>query len=191
MVFAFIIQTLDSQEPELVYYRFYSTSMGDTFSTKDSSSQDMPNFLYGTSIEKKDLLHLIIKRVHMLYSLKLKQSLIPIQNEENKTVMKGCYLEKNWNSERFSVVWQGVPGIGFSLVGLENENISHAQNTLDLITSELQKYLQIVSYPAVTTKVLDTVALILDCFLPGGQMLFLNSSIIKSLEKQLELDLQR
>lgn len=192
MAFAFIIQTFDSEEPELAYYRFYSAWSKEPNATglpSQNKEESPSSFLFESNGEKKEIVSLIVKKNHMLYSLKLKQSLIPIQNQDIKTLIKGCYTESSWKSERFTVVWEGVPGIGFSLVCEEDVNISQAQMILDLLVSEMEKYLQIVSYPLITPKTFDSVALIVDTFLPGGQLLLLNSSLIKSLEKLLESDL--
>uniref|UniRef100_A0A1B6L068 Uncharacterized protein n=1 Tax=Graphocephala atropunctata TaxID=36148 RepID=A0A1B6L068_9HEMI len=188
MVYAFIIQTLDPEEPELAYYRFYSAWKNNHYNTPEVS--DGNGCLFESSIEKKELLYFIIKKVHMLYSLKLKQSLIPIQNQDMKTLIKGSHKERHWKTGEFNVVWEGVPGIGFSIIFEKDGNILHTQNVLGLIVSELEKYLQLVSYPSATAKTLDNVALIVEKFLPGGQLLFLNSSLVKSLEKQLEADLK-
>lgn len=181
MAFALIIHTLDSEESELVYYRLYSAG----------TRNEKFVCLCDGSTEKKNLLYFVIKKVHMLYSLKLRQSLIPIQNQERNIMMKGCFIEKNWKPDlKFSVVWKGFAGVGFSLICSESENLTHAQSVLDLIITELEKFLKLVSYPLITTKSLDAVAVIVDYLLPGGQLLFLNSSMIKSFEKQIELDLQ-
>uniref|UniRef100_A0A1B6HXB6 Uncharacterized protein n=1 Tax=Homalodisca liturata TaxID=320908 RepID=A0A1B6HXB6_9HEMI len=189
MVYAFIMQTLDSEEPELAYYRFYSAWLSNDTSFMTGNEKEK-GCLYDSSIEKKNLLYFIIKKVHMLYSLKLKQSLIPIQNKDMKTIIRGSHKESNWKSQEFNVVWEGVPGIGFSLIFEKDGNMLHAQNVLDLIVSELEKHIQLVSYPSIAVKTLDTIALIVDKFLPGGQLLFLNSTLVKNLERQLEADLK-
>lgn len=194
MVFAFVIQTLDSEEPEIAFYRFYSSWPINIANSPGSSYFDSrsghSSCLFESSHEKKVLLTHLTKKVHMHYSLKLKQTLLPLQREESKTLLTGYFLERDWKFEDFCVVWQGVPGLGFSLICEKECNILHTQSGLDFIVSELEKYLQLISYPASISKTIDSVALIVEQCLPGGQLLYLNSSLVKCIEKQLEISLQ-
>lgn len=198
MVFALIIQTLDSEEPEIAFYRFYSswpiTKL--TLVNNPSSSSDLDSnsgnrsCLFHSSQEKKNLLMHLTKKVHMHYSLKLKQTLLPFQHQDSKTLLNGYFVERDWKFENLCVVWQGVPGIGFSLICEKECNVLQAQSGLDFIVSELEKYLQLLSYPTSISKTIDSVALIVEQCLPGGQLLYLNSSLVKCIEKQLEISLQ-
>lgn len=180
MVLAFIIQTLDPEEPVLAYYRFYPGIIG------VSEQSEGTQTIFESSTDKNKFLTSIIKKVHMHYSLKLKQSLIPVQNQDSRTLIKGHYIERQLKSCELTICWEGVPGIGFCLVIDKEENVLLAKNILDLIVSQLEKHLQLVSFPAGITKNIDSVALIVENYLPGGNLIFLNSSLIKILEKQLE-----
>lgn len=196
MVFAFVIQTLDSEEPEIAFYRFYSSRPIITLVNNPRSSSELDSHsgdsscLFESSHEKKMLLACLTKKVHMHYSLKLKQTLLPLHHQDSKTLLNGYFVERDWKFENFCVVWQGVPGIGFSLICEKESNILHAQSGLDFIVSELEKYLQLLSYPNSISKTIDSVALIVEQCLPGGQLLYLNSSLVKCIEKQLEISLQ-
>lgn len=196
MVLAFIIQTLDSEEPEIAFYRFYSSWPTTITAKNPTSSSDLHShsghnsYLFESSHEKKSLLTRLTKKVHMHYSLKLKQSLLPLQHQDSKTLLNGYFVERDWKLENFCVVWQGVPGIGFSLICEKECNILHTQSGLDFIVSQLEKYLQLLSYPTSISKTIDSVALIVEQCLPGGQLLYLNSSLVKCIEKQLEINLQ-
>lgn len=191
MALAFVISTLDSEEPEIAFYRFYSTrTLTEDTAISSNSHRGTSSCLFDSSHEKHILLSSLTKKVHMKYSLKLKQALLPLPYQDGKTLLKGYFMEMSWKSETFCVIWQGVPGIGFSLVCEKECNILHAQSVLDVIVSELEKYLLLLSYPTSVAKTIDSVALVVDLCIPGGQLLYLNSSLMKCIEKQLEINLQ-
>lgn len=198
MVYAFIIQTLDSKESEILYYRMYSSLskemaliLSDDLPANATVDSNTCAPLFQSSIEKKDFLNFIVNKIKMLYILKLKQSLISVSQNKD-TIIKGVFKERNWKSnlcDHFVVTWQIVHGLGFSLVCKKDENYVHAQNMLDIVVSQLDKYLHFFSNPAVALKSIEAVTLVINQFLPSGQLLFVNSGVVESFEKQLEKDL--
>jgi hypothetical protein len=98
-------------------------------------------------------------------------------------------MERRWkkeNSVEMPIIWQGVPGLGFVLVCNKSENYVQAHNVLDMIIQQLEKHLQFLTNPALALTIVETVALIVNQFLPGGQLLFMNSRFVRQFEKQLE-----
>jgi hypothetical protein len=153
-----------------------------------------PPKLFETSAEKKDLLHHIARKVQMQYSLKIKHSIVPIlvNDDYKEAFVKGIYMERRWKKEsgvEMPIVWHGVPGLGFVLVCSKSENYVQAHNILDLIIQQLEKHLQFLTNPVMALTIVETVALIVNQFLPGGQLLFVNSRLVRQFEKQLEVDL--
>lgn len=150
-----------------------------------------PPRLFETSAEKKELLQHIACKVQMQYSLKVKHSLVPMlaPNDYKQSLVKGIFMERRWkkeNSVEMPIIWQGVPGLGFVLVCNKSENYVQAHNVLDVIIQQLEKHLQFLTNPALALTIIETVALIVNQFLPGGQLLFMNSRFVRQFEKQLE-----
>jgi AP-5 complex subunit sigma-1 len=153
-----------------------------------------PSKLFETSAEKKELLQHIACKVQMQYSLKVKHSLVPVlvNSEYKEAFVKGIYMERRWKKENgveMPVIWQGVPGLGFVLLCSKSENYVQAHNVLDVIIQQLEKHLQFLTNPVMALTIVETVALIVNQFLPSGQLLFMNSRLVRQFEKQLELDL--
>lgn len=153
-----------------------------------------PPRLFETSSEKKDLLQHIACKVQMQYSFKVKHSLVPIlvHNDYKGALVKSIFMERRWKKENgmeIPVVWQGVPGLGFVLVCSKSENCIQAHNVLGVIIEQLEKHLQFLTNPAMALTIVETVALIVNQFLPGGQLLFMNSRFFRQYEKQLEAHL--
>uniref|UniRef100_A0A1B6CZV9 Uncharacterized protein n=1 Tax=Clastoptera arizonana TaxID=38151 RepID=A0A1B6CZV9_9HEMI len=192
MVCAFIIQTLDSNDSEILYYRVYSSSSSEKevmSGESGTTTVELNNSLFQTNIEKKDFLNFVVNKINMMYALKINMSLVPISQT---TIIKGVFTERNWKKnqcEPFVVVWEAVHGLGFSMLCKKSENYIQAQNMMEIVISQLDKYLDFLSNPAVALKSIETVSLIINQFLPSGQILFLNSSFIQQFEKQLEKDL--
>lgn len=153
-----------------------------------------PSRLFETSAEKKDMLQHIACKVQMQYSLKVKHSLVPIlvNSDHKEAFVKGIYMERRWKKENgveMPIIWQGVPGLGFVLVCSKSENYVQAHNILDVIIEQLEKHLQFLTNPVMALTVVETVVLIVNQFVPGGQLLFMNSRLVRQFEKQLELHL--
>lgn len=150
-----------------------------------------PSRLFETSTEKKELLQHIACKVQMQYSLKVKHSLNPtlVPNDYKQSLVKGIFMERRWkkeNSVEMPIIWTGVPGLGFVLVCNKSENYVQAHNVLEVIVQQLEKHLQFLTNPALALTIVETVALIVNQFLPGGQLLFMNSRLVRQFEKQLE-----
>jgi hypothetical protein len=150
-----------------------------------------PSRLFETSAEKKEMLQHIACKVQMQYSMKVKHSLAPTlaPNDYKQSLVKGIFMERKWkreNSVEMPIIWTGVPGLGFVLVCNKSENYVQAHNVLEVIVQQLEKHLQFLTNPALALTIVETVALIVNQFLPGGQLLFMNSRLVREFEKQLE-----
>jgi hypothetical protein len=183
----------DSKDKDSVY-SFQSKADAKSSDQCRVQSHFRPSKLFETSAEKKELLQHIACKVQMQYSLKVKHSLVPIlvNSDYKQAFVKGIYMERRWKKENgveMPIIWQGVPGLGFVLVCCKSENYVQAQNVLDVIIQQLEKHLQFLTNPVMALTIVETVALIVNQFLPGGQLLFMNSRLVRQFEKQLELHL--
>lgn len=179
-----------------------NTSITSFQSNTDAKSLDQhsiqsyfrPPRLFETSAEKKELLQHVACKVQMQYSFKVKHSLVPIlvHSDYKGALVKGMFMERRWKKENgmeIPIVWQGVPGLGFVLLCNKSENYVQAHNILDVIIQQLEKHLHFLTNPALALTIVETVALIVNQYLPGGQLLFMNSRFFRQCEKQLEVHL--
>ena len=198
-----MIQTLDSKESCVIYYRTftcYSNSESENVPYVRSNSSTEPNIrshfrpqkVFETSTEMKELLQHVANKVQMQFTMKMKHSLLPDHNVNKETSAKGIFMERKWKPDsglEIPVVWHSTPGLGFVLLCNRQDNNVQAHNVLSIIIQQLEKHLQFVSNPALALTVVETVGLIVNQFLPSGQLLFMNSRLVRQFEKQLERDL--
>ncbi|XP_063221297.1 AP-5 complex subunit sigma-1-like [Bacillus rossius redtenbacheri] len=188
MVHAIVVQTLQPGESEVLYYRFYSSSEISAAGVEPGASSRPPK-LFDTPAEKQDLARHVSRKVQLQFHMKLAQSLVPAGPH---AAVRGGYTERGWKERvELPVVWQGWLGSGLALALLcsAHDNLMQAQNVLETLSAQLEKHLQFVSSPAMALSLVETVALVVNQFLPSGRLLFLNSKLVHTLERQLEADL--
>ncbi|KAJ4435874.1 hypothetical protein ANN_18494 [Periplaneta americana] len=173
----------DSKDKESVH-SFRSNTDAKSSDQYSIQSHFRPPRVFETSTEKKEMLQHIARKVQMQYSLKVKHSLVPVlvNDDYKEAFLKGIYMERRWKKENgveMPIVWQAVPGLGFVLVCSKTDNYVQAHNVLDVIIQHLEKHLQFLTNPVMAMTIVETVALIVNQFLPGGQLLFMNSRLAR------------
>ncbi|XP_064420893.1 AP-5 complex subunit sigma-1 [Latimeria chalumnae] len=88
-------------------------------------------------------------------------------------------------SETKIVVWLGIWFLSFTLICDPHENLMLAENTLRTVTKYLLEYLKPLSQGSEILLKADKIEVILNRFLPHGQLLFINHRFVHSLEKEL------
>ncbi|XP_036604978.1 AP-5 complex subunit sigma-1 isoform X2 [Trichosurus vulpecula] len=88
-------------------------------------------------------------------------------------------------------VWLGVLSLGCVLVCEPHENLLLAESTLRLLTRLLLHHLKLLSSGSDILLRVDRIEIILNHFLPQGQLLFLNDQFVQVLEKELSASLSR
>lgn len=216
MVYAFILHTVGSKDIQTLYYKIftcYGSVRCNVLCERKSGDKDLEletnpdlrvrnmykktneltqHVLFESLSEKKELVNYVSNKVHMHYSLKMKQALIPIASVENDSKISGVFRERNWKNElneEFIVVWECVKGFGFTLLCKKNENIHQAHSVLDTVIAQAEKQIRLLSDPLIAVKTIETLALIINNFIPGGLLLFMNSKMLNSFEKKLKVDL--
>ncbi|XP_074052152.1 AP-5 complex subunit sigma-1 isoform X2 [Macrotis lagotis] len=89
------------------------------------------------------------------------------------------------------VVWLGFLSLGCALVCEPHENLLLAESTLCLLSRLLLDHLKLLSSSSDILLRADRVEIILNHFLPQGQLLFLNDQFVQGLEKELSASLTR
>lgn len=186
MVYAFILHTVGNKDVQILYYKIYTSYGSARFDVSEELPDDVgleatqehlnknnskqndelsSKVLFESISEKKELINYVSNKVHMHYSLKMKQTLIPLTSVETDSKITGLFKERHWKNtfgEEFTVVWQGLRGFGFALLCKKNENIYQAQNILDIFINQLEKQIKLLSDPLVAVKLVETVALIIN-----------------------------
>lgn len=84
-----------------------------------------------------------------------------------------------------TVLWMGVLSIGFALICDADENLVLAENTLRMLVRFLVDALKLLSQSSDVVLKSDKAEILLNTFLPHGQLLFLNHQFVQALEKEL------
>ncbi|XP_043931972.1 AP-5 complex subunit sigma-1-like [Protopterus annectens] len=84
-------------------------------------------------------------------------------------------------SESKTVLWFGIQSVGFALVCDPYENLMLAENSLKMVVKYLLEYLRLLSQGSDMLKA-DKIEIILNKFLPCGQLLFINHRFVYNRE---------
>ncbi|RUS86761.1 hypothetical protein EGW08_005484 [Elysia chlorotica] len=84
------------------------------------------------------------------------------------------------------VVWLTANEIGFCFVLDEKENLSLAETTLRLIVQQLHDLCRVVLQPSDLVSKIEKIHFVLDKFIPGGKLLFMNHRAVRQTEKEAE-----
>lgn len=87
-------------------------------------------------------------------------------------------------------VWLAVAGTGFTLVCDKHENRQQAESILKLLARCLQEHIQALTQPENVLLKSDRVATIVHHLLPCGRLLFMNHTVIKQIERDIEIQLR-
>ncbi|XP_069488356.1 AP-5 complex subunit sigma-1 [Ambystoma mexicanum] len=88
-------------------------------------------------------------------------------------------------TERKIVVWMGVLSLGFALICDAEENLMLAESTLRMLVKFLLDALKLLNQSSDIVLKADKAEILLNMFLPHGQLLFLNHQFVQALEKEL------
>uniref|UniRef100_A0A8D0CA54 Adaptor related protein complex 5 subunit sigma 1 n=1 Tax=Salvator merianae TaxID=96440 RepID=A0A8D0CA54_SALMN len=87
-------------------------------------------------------------------------------------------------AEEKTVLWLGLQCLGFALVCDAHENLMLAESTLRLLVKALLDHLKLLSSGSEVLLKADRTEVILQKFLPQGQLLFLNDQFVVGLERE-------
>lgn len=94
-----------------------------------------------------------------------------------------------FNNELIAV-WLGVANTGFTFVCDKHENRQQAEAVLKLLAKHLQEQAQALTQPENVLLKNDRVATIVHYLLPCGRLLFMNHTVIKQIERDMESQLK-
>ncbi|XP_014822212.1 PREDICTED: AP-5 complex subunit sigma-1 [Calidris pugnax] len=93
--------------------------------------------------------------------------------------------------ERVTVAWLSVVALAFALVCDPQENLSLAEITLRRLAPRLLASLRLLGPGADVLLRPETIDVLLDRFLPHGQMLFLNELFLQAVDREMGIKASR
>ncbi|OWF34563.1 AP-5 complex subunit sigma-1-like [Mizuhopecten yessoensis] len=184
MVNAFIIHTLLPGPCRVLYQQVYDVEQRDTTGTKSSDS-DL-RFLRKQKVQE------VASEVHSEYQFRravssrtVEQDMQRLSNEDTLPEMEQGFLRLP-EMDNMIAVWQGTGNTCCTLVCYETENRMLAENVLKILIRFLQEHLRLLHQPIEVANKPDKVAIVLNRFLPGGQLLFMNHRMVRQLEKEMD-----
>ncbi|XP_013389295.2 AP-5 complex subunit sigma-1-like [Lingula anatina] len=194
MVYAFIIHTVSPGTCRIIY----SSSFGQEIQIIDTQRENDPA-KHGSDLrtERKQNLHRVAQLVQSEFAFRrvvtgktLDDDLLKLNNEGTLPEFELGYIrlpvDEPFQNEKI-VVWMAAVNCGFTMICEKNENRSLAENVLKLLIRYLQEHLRILNQPTEAMTKVDKIAVVLDIFLPSGQLLFMNRRLVRQFEKDLEL----
>ena len=188
MVLAFLINTLLPGSSKVLFYQFY----GQMTLTTDHSDITLEELRIG----RKNELHIIADEVHSEYQFRRSVANRTVEEDVQRLNSEdmlpefdtGHFLTReglNFPKDSF-VTWMGAGFTGFALVCDRTENRLTAESVLRLLIRYLQEYVRVLNQPAEVGVRSDRIVLILNKFLPRGNLLLMNHRVIRHLEKELD-----
>ncbi|XP_033126486.1 AP-5 complex subunit sigma-1-like [Anneissia japonica] len=199
MVYAFIAHSLLPGTCRVLY----ST----TFGLEDSQNIDYIPRLNGEPIskpesgkdrrvERKEQMSLVAKQVQSEFSFRKTVLGCTVEDDMRRhsiedpsgNTVTGCFrlsAGEPFVTEKI-VVWQGLGNFGLSLVCEKHENRLQAEAVLKLLARYSQEHMKALDQPHETLLKADKMAAIVHHILPQGRLLFMNHTVTRQLEKELE-----
>ncbi|XP_033756895.1 AP-5 complex subunit sigma-1-like [Pecten maximus] len=184
MVNAFIIHTLLPGPCRVLYQQVYGVVKRDTTETRSADSD--------LRTVRKQTIQEVASEVHSEYQFRravsnrtVEQDMQRLSNEDTLPEMEQGFLRLPETDNKIAV-WQGTGNTCCTLVCNETENRMLAENVLKLLLRFLQEHLRLIHQPVEVVNKPDKVAIVINRFLPSGQLLFMNHRMVRQLEKEMD-----
>ncbi|ESO85132.1 hypothetical protein LOTGIDRAFT_196130 [Lottia gigantea] len=188
MVYAFIINTILPGIPRLLYYDIFGQD-----GVADDSLDITADVL--TSIRKSQIQQ-VFERVHSEYQFRRSFSGRSVEDDVLKLINDDTLPEFDtgffrlragevFQKDRY-VIWLAAGYTAFSFVCEKYENRLVAESILKHLIRYLQEHVRVLTQPSETGLRSERVGVVVNTFLPQGNLLFLNNRLIRQLEKEVD-----
>ncbi|XP_074643341.1 AP-5 complex subunit sigma-1-like [Tubulanus polymorphus] len=185
MVYAIIIHQVRPENSAILYHRHFAQEPMDNSSSRDNI----------IDIQKDQLKH-VANAVQSEYVFRKAASgrsaesdFIKLNNEEVLPEFELGFIRLASNRPFLSekvCFWLAAANCCFSLVLEKYENRAAAENVLKMIIKHLQESMKLLNNPMDALLKLDRIEIIVDKYLPGGQLLCMNNRVVRQFEKELD-----
>lgn len=207
MVYGVLLHTLRSSPPRILFSRHFGTDVPKTsnenpFDVKQEDDNDVLDMVTVTNsdprIQRKDYFLSIAERVQSEYSFKTTVTPRSYETEAQILATEGTLPDFEIGFFKFLpadeegghpgriVIWMGALNCAMTLVCYPAENRLAAELTLKELVKYTQQHCQVWGQAIEAVLKADRVTLIVNQFLPNGQLLISNHRLIRQLEKELE-----
>ncbi|XP_071949279.1 AP-5 complex subunit sigma-1-like [Antedon mediterranea] len=200
MVYAFIAHSLLPGTCRVLYSTTFGLEDSQTVNyisrPSDVDSESKHDTGKDCRVERKEQMSSVARQVQSEFSFRKAVLGCSVEDDmlrhsiEDPTVksISGCFrlpAGDPFVTEKI-VLWQGIGNLGLSLVCEKYENRLQAEAILKLLARYLQEHLKALDQPQEILLKMDKVAAIVHHILPQGQLLFMNNTVVKQIEKELD-----
>lgn len=89
------------------------------------------------------------------------------------------------------VVWLAAINCGFTMICDIDDNRQTTETVLRLLVKFMQKYCDVLTKPSDILAKADKITMVVDAFLPSGQLVIMNHRLVRQLEKELEIKIKQ
>lgn len=194
MVYAFLISSLGEASLKSGVGEVIFTS---TYGQEDLNSNESPacQMLPAAKRRSKVQLQLVTERVQSEYEFQQRTFDVPrlfdaayFENlPKEDSIQRGIFRFQKGEifANDKTVVWQIRHKLAFILILEKAENTLQAQTVLQMIVKATDNYLKLPTHEVDILVKPDKVSSILNVLLPSGRILFINSLLVKQLERDL------
>lgn len=200
MVLLFLVASLQGTVPYSLFYRFYEEMSQDSDdSSLENSEEGSYSGFPGSSINlsHRQQIHRVIELLHSHYYFHAATNNLKNSERENQYLDRDdgtldfevCHFRLNKKDpfpSDMRVVWLSVNGFGVALVCYHYENRLLAEMILKLLTRHLNDFCRFTLQPSELFSKPEKVQIVLNKFLPYGQLLFMNHRLVRMLERETE-----
>lgn len=202
MVYAFIMHTLLPPVPKILYSCVFGFERIDADTGKDSES--------GVRSARKEQIVQVALEIQSQYTFRTSVSGRSYEADMQVLQNEGTLPELELGFIRFpdrqqasgdgtsrcrpkpkTAVWLGALNCAFVLLCDAHENRALAEHVLKVLVKHLHEHCRVFHQPADVTNRVDRVALVLNQFLPGGQLLVMNHRLLRQFEKELDVKIKQ
>ena len=200
MVYAFIIHTLLPPVPKILYSCVFGSETIDSDIGEDSVG--------GIRSATKEQIVEVALEIQSQYNFRTSVSGRSYEANMQALQNEGTLPELELGFVRFpcgrqagsdgkssgrvkTAVWLGALNCAFVLLCDAHENRVLAEHALKVLVKHLHEHCRVFHQPADVPGKVDRVALVLNQFLPGGQLLVMNHRLLRQFEKELDVKIKQ
>ena len=199
MVYAFIIHTLLPPVPKILYSCMFGSERVDCQPGNDSARTVRTEQVEQVSLEIQSQYNFRTSITRRSYEADMQA----LQNEGTLPELElgfvrfpgggreACENEAPYRLRAKTALWVGALNCAFVLLCDAHENRVLAEHVLKVLVRHLQEHCRVFYQPTDIPSKVDRVALVVDQFLPGGQLLVMNHRLLRQFEKELDVKIKQ
>ena len=194
MVYAFTIHTLLPPVPKILYSCMFGCERVECEPGNDSSRTALAEQVGQVAREIQSQYNFRASITRRSYEADMQV----LQNEGTLPELElgfvrfreACENDASYRRAK-TALWVGALNCAFVLLCDAHENRALAEHVLKVLVRHLQEHCRVFYQPADIPSKIDRVALVVNQFLPGGQLLVMNHRLLRQFEKELDVKIKQ